>query len=359
MRRFAQVLMAVTLLAGLPAFAQVSVPEIAFNSARDPLKLPDNIYLGENAGVATNSKGDVFVLTRTGHPTISLGTARPFAHGGTRLFEFNRDGKFLREIGQDSYGLMVGQQVRVDPQDNIWTVDQMTNMVIKWDPNGRVALLLGRKAESERIPNPKAPEQANPEGGPAANRGLPGAGAQSDLFNRPTDIAWDSAGNIYISDGFGNARIAEFDKEGKFIKSWGSRGSEPGQFNAPHGIAIDAQGNIYVADSGNKRIQVFDSDGKFKTQYTNVGTPWALCLTPGPHQYLYTSNSNPPLDIDVAGEIYKMELDGTVIGQFGKAGRLMKEFGDVNAMDCRSDNDFYVAEIINWRVQKLSLHPTK
>jgi DNA-binding beta-propeller fold protein YncE len=353
MRRFLQIGLAALLLFGIPAFAQTSVPEIPFDSAPDPLKLPDNIYLGETVGVATNSKGDLFVLTRTGHPTLTLGTARPFAHGGTRLFEFNRSGKFVREIGQDSYGFMVGQQVRVDPQDNIWTVDQMTSMVIKFDPNGRVVMLLGRKAESERIPGP--PVAGGSEGG-SASRGLPGAGAQSDLFNRPTDVGWDAAGNIYISDGNGNARIAKFDKNGVFIKSWGSRGSDPGQFSGPHGIAIDVQGNVYVADRGNKRIQVFDGEGNFKTQFTNVGTPSALCLTPGPHQYLYSSNSNPTNDIDVAGEIYKMDLNGQVLGKFGKAGRMMKEFGDVNAMDCRNDNEFYIAEMINWRVQKLSLH---
>ena len=90
-------------------------------------------------GVATNSRGDIFVYTRTGHPTITIGTARPFAHGGSRLFQFDRNGKFVREIGKDSYGFMFAAQVRVDPNDNIWVVDQMTNMVIKFDPQGRVA----------------------------------------------------------------------------------------------------------------------------------------------------------------------------------------------------------------------------
>ena len=160
-----------------------------------------------------------------------------------------------------------------------------------------------------------------------------------------------------MADGLGNARVAKFDKNGKFIKSWGSRGSEPGQFSTVNAIVIDAQGNVYVADGGNKRIQVFDSEGTFKTQFTNVGAPAALCMTPGTRQFIYSSNSNPPEDIDVNGEIYKMDLTGRVIGKFGKAGKLPKEFGTVNAIDCRSENELYAAEIGNWRVQKLTLHP--
>jgi DNA-binding beta-propeller fold protein YncE len=330
----------------LPLLAQT--PELSFDSAT-PLKFPDSISTGEIAGVATNSKGDIFVYTRTGHPTITIGTARPFAHGGSRLYQFDRTGKFVREIGKDSYGFMVAQQVRIDPQDNIWVVDQMSSMVIKFDPAGRVQLLLGRKAEAERVPAPPLDAPGR------AGRGPAGAGAQSDIFQRPSDVAWDAAGNIYVADGYGNARIAKFDKTGKFIKSWGSKGTGASQFNSVRGIALDTAGNVYVADAGNKRIQIFDGDGNFKSQVINIGSPSAICISPGAHQYLYSSNSNPPEDIDHDGEIYKLELDGRILGKFGKAGKLPKEFGTVNAIDCRRDNELLVGELGNWRLQKLTL----
>jgi hypothetical protein len=352
MKRFLPLLLTATFAAAswgaLPGAAQTPVPEIAFDSAPNALALPDDIYLGEAAGVATNSKGDIFVYTRTGHPTVSLGGARAFAHGGSRLFEFDRTGKYIREIGQGIYGFMVAQQVRVDPQDNIWIVDQMTNYVMKLDPEGRVAMLLGRKAEAVTVPAP-------PQRTQAVAGGAPGAGEQTDLFDRPTDVAWDGAGNIYVSDGLNNARVAKFNKNGVFVKSWGAKGTEQGNFGTARSIAVDARGTVYVGDGGNKRIEVFDGDGTFKTQYTNVGLPQALCITPGANQVLYSSNSNPPNNIDVAGEIYKMRLDGSIIGKFGRAGKLPKEFGTVNAIDCRNENVLYVGELGNMRVQKLTL----
>lgn len=342
MKRLIQALLTASMITVVPATAQKEAPEVRFDSVPDALKLPAGLYLGEVGGVATNSRGDVFVYTRTGHPTITIGTARPFAHDGSRLFEFDRNGKFVREIGKDSYGFMFAAQVRVDPSDNIWVVDQMTNMVMKFDPQGRVAMLLGRKAEAVNVP-------ARPAAGD-------GAGQPTDLFNRPTDVAWDAAGDIFVADGLGNARIAKFDKEGKFAKSWGKKGTAPGEFANVRSIAVDAQGNVYAADGGNKRIQVFDNDGNFKTAFADVGNAQALCMTKGTNQLLYVSNSNPPTDIDRDGEIYRMRLDGTITGKFGKAGKLLKEFGTVNAIDCSSENTLYVGEIGNLRVQKLILH---
>src|SRR4029079_14663160 len=148
-----------------------------------------DIYFGEVGGVATNSRGDVFVYTRTGHPTMSLASARPFVHGGSRLFQFDRSGKFTREIGQGVYGFLFSAQFCVDPQDNLWVVDEYSSMVMKFDPQGRVVFLLGRKPES--IQNPGRPGGAA-GGGEGAGRGggASGAGAPQDAFNRPTDVAW-------------------------------------------------------------------------------------------------------------------------------------------------------------------------
>ncbi len=350
----------ISFLALLAPALHAQPPEIAFDSAANFLKMPEHIYMGEAAGVATNSRGHVYVYTRTGDAYATTGTSRTFSHGGSRLFEFDQTGKYVGEIGQNSYGFLVAQSVRVDPQDNIWVVDKLSSLVIKFAPDGRVLMPLGRKPEAifvgARGPVPGAAAAGGRgrggEGAPAAPP--PGSGAPGDLFNGPADVAWDAQGNIFIADGFGNARIAKFDKNGRYLKSWGSRGPEHGQFNNPRSIAIDAQGNVYVADAGNQRIQIFDNDGTFKSQITGIGAPAAICISPGPHQILYASNSNEVNSLD-HGEIYKMELDGKILGQFGRAGHLIKEFGAVNSIDCRRANELLVGELMNWRVQKITL----
>src|SRR5262245_30206789 len=134
MKRFLPLLLAASCLAGFPATAQNTAPEIAFDSAPNALTTPDDVYLGEIGGVATNSKGEIYVYTRTGTPYVTLGGARAFAHGGSRLFHFSAAGRYMGEIGKDSYGMMFANQVRIDPQDNIWAVDQMSSMVMKFDP---------------------------------------------------------------------------------------------------------------------------------------------------------------------------------------------------------------------------------
>jgi hypothetical protein len=364
---------AAAFLAPKPMSAQSGAPVMNFDSAPNPLTLPDDIYFGEVGGVATNSRGDVFVYTRTGHPTMSLASARPFVHGGSRLFQFDRTGKFTREIGQGVYGFLFAAQVRVDAQDNLWVVDEYSSMVMKFDQQGRIAFLLGRKPENIANPGGRAgggggggrgaeaggrgaeAGRGGGEGGGRGRGGPPGAGAQQDVFNRPTDVAWDAQGNIFVADGRGNARVAKFSKDGVFVKSWGQKGTAQGQFDSVDSIAVDAQGNVYAADAGNTRIQVFDNNGTFKSEIKNVGNAQAICITPGSNQVMYVSNSNPPTDLDTAGEIYKMRLDGTMIGKFGRAGKLPKEFGTVSEIDCRTENTLYVGEVGNFRVQKLTV----
>jgi NHL repeat-containing protein len=346
--------------------AQLAVPEIPFDSVPNFLKLPDKLYLGEVPGVATNSKGHVFVYTRTGTTTATLGGSRVFTHGGSRLFEFDEKGAYIREIGVGIYGFLFAHVVRIDPQDNIWVVDEGANLIMKFDPNGRILMTIGRKPESINIRNFEPPAPPAPPagrgGGEGGGRGgqqaaappVVGAGVAGESFNRPTDVGWDAQGNIFVSDGYGNSRVVKYDKNGVFLKMAGHRGTGPLEFNTPHGLAVDAKGMVYIADRGNNRIQVLDNDLNFKAQYLNVGSPWTVCVSPGAHQYLFTSNSNYPNSFD-NGEMYKMELDGKIVGRSGEAGKQMKQFGSVHEIDCRTENEILVGELTNWRVQKLLL----
>jgi NHL repeat-containing protein len=333
------VVVAAAIAASAPLAAQSkakaqNVPEIAYESVPNFLKFPPNIYLGEGIGVATNSKGHVFVYTRS---------------GDTRLFEFDQNGAYVREIGQGLYGFVFAHAVRVDKDDNIWAVDEGSNMVIKFNPQGRVAMVIGRRPEAvEELTN-------------FTGTGGYGGANKPYSFNRPTDVAWDAAGNIFVSDGYGDSRVVKYDKNGRFLKSAGTRGNQPGQLNLPHTIATDAQGNVYIGDRSNARVQVWDNDLNFNAIYDQVGSPWAVCISPGPHQYLFVSNSVPDNGDSRAaaqtGEIYKMELDGTIVGKFGRAGKALKEFSTVHEIDCRNPNELFVSEITDWRVQKILLKP--
>ena len=347
------------LLAG-SALAQDAIPEIPFESVPNFLKLPADLYLGEAAGVAVNSKGHVFVFSR------GNSTGPAYAATAAQLLEFGPDGKYLREIGKNLYAWSFAHAVRVDRDDNVWVIDKGSDMMIKFNPEGRVAMVFGRKKE------------ASDEGAEAWKHPRPPLPAVDGQFRQPTDVAWDPQGNIFFSDGYINSRVAKYDKNGRWVKSWGTPGSGPGQFSTPHSIAADAQGNIYVADRGNRRIQVFDADGAFLREIKiNVpvppdaqpwmgakpaqgerlpgtmqsGAPWAVCITPGPTQYLYSSDAFP-------GRIYKMTLDGKVVGVLGSSGRQLKEFGWIHEIACPSENTIFVAELLNWRVQKLILHPS-
>ncbi|MGF6413289.1 peptidyl-alpha-hydroxyglycine alpha-amidating lyase family protein [Paraburkholderia sp. MM5482-R1] len=347
-------------LAMPPAFAAdtPAVPTIAYDSIANPVRLPNDRYFGECSGVALNSHGHIFVLSRGNTSGPAYGAA------AAQLLEFAPDGRFVREIGHNLYAWSFAHTVKVDRHDNIWVTDKGSDMVIKFTPEGRVAMVFGRKQEASdeetaplKHPNPPLPSE-------------PGR------FRQVTDVAWDKAGNTYISDGYINSRVAKVDRDGNWLKSWGDRGTGPGQFHTPHSIAVDAHDHVYVADRSNRRIQVFDTEGTFLRQFTidvpvppdarpaigNMpseaelaagtfapGSPWAICISPGPNQVLYSADAFP-------GRIYKMTLDGKVLGVLGKAGKQPKQFGWIHEMACPSENVLFVAELLNWRIQKLVLH---
>jgi hypothetical protein len=311
------------------------VPDIAFTSVPNFLKLPPGETLGESVAVATNSKGHVFVYHR---------------RDTTRLFEFDKTGVFLREIGKGYYGFEFAHSVRVDKDDNIWTVDEGTNMVTKFSPEGKVLMVLGRR--------PPAVD------GPVVFPAGPNQPAQKYIFCRPTDVGWDPQGNIFVSDGYCNNRVVKYDRNGRFLAQVGSEkpGKGLGEFNLPHGLQVDEQGNVWVADRTNFRYQVLDNNLKPIREITNLGVGWTLCISPGPHQYVFHSNSNPngnaPGSWDITGEIYKTELDGTVLGKFGRPGKTPPGFQVVHMMDCRNPNELVLGEIESWRVQKFVLQPS-
>ena len=299
-----------------------NVPVIPHESVPNFFKNAPGIYTGENMGIATNSKGNIYIYHRAYE---------------TRLFEYAPDGKFVREIGRNNYGFAFAHSVRVDAQDNIWAVDEGTDQLVKFSPDGnRVLMVIGRRED------PVAMLANMPGGGTFHGRN------QKYRFGRQTDVAFDQQGNIFVSDGYFDARVVKYDKNGRFVKAVGTRGNANLQFNTPHSIATDFQGNVYVGDP-------------------NVGNPWGVCVSGGPgpknpgKQYLFSTNSwpdsAPAAQAEYTGEVYKMELDGTIIGKFGRGGKALGEFSTIHQMDCRDPNVIFTAEINNWRSQKILLKP--
>src|SRR5215467_10650064 len=197
--------------------AEPAVPKLNYAAVPNFFQLPAGENFVEPAGVAVNSKGHIYVFHRGKHS----------------LMEFDSSGKFIRSIADDLF--VTAHMVRVDSEDNIWTTDVGSHVVLKLSPDGRVLLALGRM----RIP-----------------------GDDVLHFNQPTDVAFDRDGNIYVTDGYGNSRILKFDKYGRPLMGWGMKGTGPGQFDLPHTIVIDG-GLVYVGDRENARIQIFDRDADF------------------------------------------------------------------------------------------------
>ena len=360
------VLVLLVLAGGILVTQQVAIAqepqEIPFDSNVNVVRMPAGQYLGEVAGVAVNSKGHIFVYSRVGSSGGHI-----IAPQAAALYEFGADGAFIRSV-KDLYSMAWAHAVRVDKDDNVWLVDNGSDMVVKLSPDlQRVLLTVGRRRESV----------AGTMLRPPVPQGTPTPPARDTTFNEPTDIAWDPQGNSFVSDGYQNMSVAKFASDGSWIKRIGKgnmaeRGSGPGEFNNPHGIAADARGNIYVADRGNARIQVFDSDLKFLRQFKievpvpanatstvnpksdtgtqSPGAPWAVCVTPGPNPVLFAADAYP-------GRVYKLTPEGKVLGYLGINGKQPKQFNWIHAIACPSENEIYVGEILTWRVQKLTLRP--
>jgi DNA-binding beta-propeller fold protein YncE len=352
-------LFALSMLLAAPLLAQQAVPEIPFDSVPNFLKLPAGMNFGEVPGVAVNSRGNVFVFTRS---NSAGGPA--YAPAAAQLLEFNAKGDFVREIGRGLYGWSFAHSVRIDKDDNIWAIDKGSDMVIKFNPAGQVVWVFGRRKESADAET-RPWENVNPPLPPV-----------DGLFRQPTDVAWDSEGNIYISDGYVNSRVAKYDRHGNWVKSWGENGTAPGQLRLPHAIAVDRSNNVYVGDRSNRRIQVFDTEGRFLRMFTIdlppdpgtravngntptgdrlasvIGAPNSICITPGANQVMFVGESTFP------GRIFKVALDGRVLGVIGRSGRELKQFSGAHALACPSENEIYAAETSNWRVQKLMLRPS-
>lgn len=327
---------------GMFGSAEARAKQEALEKATPQLKVKEEVLrltipgqtIGETVGVARNAAGHLFLFSRTGKTAQVKGSA------ASMLFEFDPTLKYVKEWGPNSYGAGFAHTVRVDKDQNVWAVDEGTNMVVKYRPDASVAMVLGRKEEPLDWLEKFAEEGEHLEGTPPA---------RPNVFNRPTDVTWDPAGNIYVTDGYNNSRVAKFTKDGTWVKAVGERGAGPLQFNTPHGIAADNAGNIYVADRGNRRVQVLDGDLKLVRMMDGMGAPWSVCVSPGATQYLFSGDGN--------GKIYKFSLDGKLLGWaqtslgHGQNGCLVHE------LHCESDMVLYKGDCSTWTVEKLTITP--
>jgi DNA-binding beta-propeller fold protein YncE len=297
-------LLALAAAAPAPPAARDSAPALAYRAVPSFLSLPAGFNFREVSSVEATPDGHVFVFQRGPHP----------------LVEFDASGHFVRWYADDVIQHPHG--VRVDAAGNIWLADDKQNVVLELDPAGHVRLVLGR----------------------------PGAGDDSlydgdMLFNRPTDVAVAPSGDIYVSDGYGNSRVVHFDRDGHFLGAWGKRGTGPGEFNTPHSVVVDASGRVYVADRKNGRIQVFDPQGKFITEWDHLGEPAWLDFSPDGKRLFVA---------DGLGErILEMDLAGHVLGAYGHHGKSPGEFDLLHGLAVGPHGEIYTAEILGWRTQKL------
>jgi len=282
-----------------------SGPPLPYTADPNWPHLPKGYNFGPCSGVDVDRQGHVWVFNRGAWPVM----------------EFDRGGKFLQAWSADTFHVMSAHGLRVGPDGNLWCVDVDGHMVFKLSREGRILMILGKR------------------------QGVPGNNEAVDGFQRPTNVAFKRDGNVYISDGYINTRVVEVTADGDYVRHWGKPGRGDGEFNLVHDVAVDTAGKVYVADRANERIQVFDPDGKYLAQWTNIGAPWGLT---------YSARENAIYMCDGKYcRIVKFSLDGEVLGTlaaYGKApGKL--DYAHSIAVD-PSDGSIYTAEVSTARVQK-------
>ena len=217
---------------------------------QEPHTMPRGWHFGRVSAVATDSRNRVFVFQR--------------GEVADPILVFDADGNYLRSFGRNlDFGNEHG--LRVDRHDNVWVTDNVRHTVMKLANDGTHLMTLGIQDQ---------------------------AGTTEETFDRPADIAFGPNDEVYVADGYGNSRVVKFDPEGRFVKTWGTPGSEPGQFNLVHSLATDSAGNVYVCDRENNRIQVFDSEGTLLRIWTHLGATQGVFVTPEDELWVITHRDN-------------------------------------------------------------------
>jgi DNA-binding beta-propeller fold protein YncE len=286
---------------------------------------PADLPWADCPAVAVDRQDRVWIYTRT-KPPVQV---------------FSSDGRFLFAWGEEVFGKlldrMVAHGLRIDHEDNVWLVDLGNHIVIKLSMEGKILQTLGSPGER---------------------------GCDDRHFDLPTDVAVTPRGEIYVADGYGNARVAVFDHAGKFLREWGQLGVGAGQFNLVHAVAVDSQGRVYVADRNNARIQVFDRTGKFLAEWRNLLVPWGLWMTP--EDELWVCGCSPMIWRD-SDEVLSCPPKDQLIARFDTTGRMLQLWtvpkgedgkekpGEVNwvhAIALDSKGNVYLGDIVGKRVQK-------
>jgi NHL repeat-containing protein len=290
-------------------------------------QLPAGYAHPDVAAVAVNSKGDVYLFCRAEHPVLM----------------YERDGRFIGSWGEGVFTMRT-HGIAIGPDDSVFCTDDAGHSVRKFTPDGRLLMTLGENAGR---PSDSGYDGSNLT---TITRGAP-------PFNRPTNLAVAPNGDLYVSDGYGNARVHRFSPTGKLLASWGEPGTGPGQFMLPHGIAVDGRGNVLVCDRESDRIQMFTADGRFVREITDVQRPTQIVLA---HGRMYISElgwragqrsfRNGPIEQDMPARVSVLDGNGSVLARIGGADPCAPgSFCAPHGLAVDSNGDLYVAEVV-WTI---------